>query len=115
MKRLLAFLAMGGAVVGAATAGRRSLSWEMKKRAHIGSFVPHDHEAKTHEHEHSHVTHNRRQGPDKMWGEWEHLTAEHAHTHNHPSLMHSHLPHESAEHEHLGEAHVHDHSHPASS
>jgi len=86
---------------------------EVRKRAHIADYVEHSHEAVVHNHEHPHVTHNRREGPDEIVGEWEHLTALHTHEHNHTAITHSHLPHEDAEHEHLGEAHIHDHSHPS--
>ncbi len=113
MKRILSLVALGGAAVAAVAAGRRSLSWEVRKRAHVGTFDKHDHQPIVHEHEHPHITHNRRQGPDMVWGEWEHLTSMHVHGHNHPALSHAHLPHEDMEHEHLGEAHVHDHAHPS--
>jgi hypothetical protein len=88
---------------------------EIEKRAHIPAFVDHPHDATVHEHEHSHVTHNRREGPDEIMGEWEHLTALHGHEHNHSAIAHRHLAHEDAQHEHLGEAHIHDHGHPTTS
>ena len=111
MKGWFPFVAVG-LVLGGVAFGVRSLAWEVKKRAHIGSFEPHHHTALEHVHEHAHVTHNRRQGADIAVGEWDHLTAQHDHSHNHPALDHSHLPHQDAEHEHLGEAHIHDHQHP---
>jgi hypothetical protein len=105
-----------GVVLTAFAVGKRnSLAWEVKKRSHLGRFDQHTHDSRTHGHEHAHVTHNRRQGPDQVWGEWEHLTAVHEHDHNHPQVAHAHLPHEDAEHEHLGEAHIHDHEHPTTS
>lgn len=112
MKSWLLLIGIAGVVLAAVTAGRRNISWEVKKRSHLGSFEAHAHEQKEHTHEHAHVTHNRRQGPGMAVGEWEHLTAMHGHEHGHPALTHSHLPHENAEHEHLGEAHIHDHAHP---
>jgi hypothetical protein len=90
---------------------RRVLN-EVRKRAHVVEYVEHSHDAVVHSHLHPHVTHNQREGPDELVGEWEHLTALHEHEHNH-TATHSHLPHENAEHEHLGEAHIHDHSHPS--
>jgi hypothetical protein len=110
MKILFALIGLG--TLAAMAMGRRSLTWEIRKRSHIGDYVSHDHSELLHTHEHAHVTHNRRQGPDMVWGEWEHLTATHEHAHNHPSVTHAHLPHEDAAHEHLGESHVHDHAHP---
>lgn len=88
---------------------------ELRKRAHISDYVEHTHAPLVHTHDHPHVTHNRREGADELVGEWEHLTALHAHEHNHSPITHSHLPHVNAEHEHLGEAHIHDHSHPSES
>jgi hypothetical protein len=86
---------------------------EVRKRTHTAQYVEHSHDPVVHTHEHPHVTHNRREGPDELVGEWEHLTALHVHEHNHAPITHSHVAHESAEHEHLGEAHVHDHGHPS--
>ena len=94
--------------------GRRVLN-EVRKRTHLADYIEHSHDAVVHTHEHPHVTHNRREGPDELVGEWEHLTALHTHEHNHAPITHSHLPHENAEHEHPGEAHIHDHSHPSAS
>jgi hypothetical protein len=111
MKVLLPLVGLGAAAAVVA-ANRRDLGWEVKKHSHLGGFEEHFHEAKQHQHQHTHITHNRRQGPDMAVGEWEHLTAVHEHAHNHPSLGHAHLPHQDAEHEHLGEAHIHDHEHP---
>jgi hypothetical protein len=91
---------------------RRVLN-EVRKRVHVSEYVEQSHDAVVHNHDHPHVTHNRREGPDEVVGEWEHLTALHAHEHNHAAITHFHSPHENAEHEHLGEAHVHDHSHPS--
>lgn len=108
--------AVAGVVLAALALGRRNnLAWEVKKKTHLGGFDEHGHSSQTHSHEHSHVTHNRRDGPDQIWGEWEHLTSTHGHEHNHPSVHHSHLPHEDVEHEHLGEAHIHDHDFPTTS
>jgi hypothetical protein len=116
MKSWIVLIGLGLIVVGAVASGRRNLAWEFKKRTHLGGFETHNHEEKVHEHEHAHITHNRRIGPDMVaMGEWEHLTSMHRHEHNHPAVMHEHLPHENAEHEHLGEAHIHDHAHPVTS
>jgi hypothetical protein len=113
---LIPLISVGGAAFYALKSGKgRALGWEMRKRSHMGNFVEHDHGPVTHEHDHSHITHNRRHGPDMVWGEWEHLTSMHTHLHNHPPLVHAHLPHVDQEHEHLGEAHIHDHEHPATS
>jgi hypothetical protein len=79
------------------------------------TFEQHSHDSMMHEHDHYHITHNKREGADAAIGEWEHLTAQHTHPHNHPGMVHSHEPHANAEHEHLGEAHVHDHEHPTRS
>jgi hypothetical protein len=111
--RFLIPAVVGFALAALAVGKRGTLAWEVKKRTHLGSFEEHGHEQRTHFHQHAHVTHNRREGPDQVWGEWEHLTAVHEHEHNHPQVTHSHLPHENAEHEHLGEAHIHDHQSPS--
>ena len=119
MKRATVWISMASLVgVGAFLMARssgptRRLVTEVRKRAHISEYVEHGHEALDHAHGHPHVTHNRREGPDELVGEWEHLTALHTHEHNHAAITHSHVPHERAEHEHLGEAHIHDHSHPS--
>jgi hypothetical protein len=68
----------------------------------------HEHDALVHDHEHWHVTHNW----DESAQDFEHLAARHAHTHDHASVTHSHVPHEDVESEHLGEAHIHDHDEP---
>jgi len=65
----------------------------------------HSHEALTHDHEHHHVTHNF----NAARGGFEHLSARHAHQHDHGGLIHSHHPHEDFDREHAGEAHEHDH------
>ena len=88
------------------------LKREVAKRTHLQGFVQHRHDSTVHDHPHTHVTHNRREGADEVLGEWEHLTAEHFHTHNHAEVVHAHAPHENIEREHLGEAHIHDHEHP---
>jgi hypothetical protein len=104
-------------VLGFAAARMRNgkIAKEVRKRSHTVSFESHGHDSLVHDHQHPHVTHNQRQGGDMVMGEWEHLTSEHGHQHNHPSVEHSHQPHEDPEHEHLGEAHIHDHEHPAKS
>ncbi len=116
MKTLLlvgALVAFAAVAIGRKKSTAERVADEVLKRAHLEHFVAHGHDALVHIHEHPHVTHNRREGPDEIMGEWEHLTSTHTHEHNHAAVSHSHLPHESAEHEHLGEAHIHDHSHPA--
>lgn len=119
MKRPATWLSVIGVIGFGAFLAARTLSparrvvTEVGKRAHFAHYVEHEHPAVVHTHPHPHVTHNRREGPDEMVGEWEHLTSLHEHDHNHTAITHSHLPHESAEHEHLGEAHIHDHSHPS--
>ena len=119
MKKVITRVATAGMTAAAAILAIRTL-WptcrvlnEVRKRTHLAEYVEHSHEAIVHDHEHPHMTHNRREGPDELVGEWEHLTALHTHEHNHATITHSHLPHENAEHEHLGEAHIHDHSHPS--
>jgi hypothetical protein len=118
MSRIVVALAALAAGFVAFVFGRRSVGSsvvsEVGKRTHLATYVPHSHEAVVHAHEHPHVTHNRREGPDEVMGEWEHLTGLHEHEHNHSMLEHRHLAHEDAAHEHLGEAHIHDHSHPTS-
>lgn len=110
-------MGLAAAAVVALMAGRNrsvrsSVVWEVAKRSHLGQFEEHSHDAVVHTHEHPHVTHNRREGPDEVLGEWEHLTSVHEHEHNHSAVQHRHLPHQDAAHEHLGEAHIHDHGHP---
>jgi hypothetical protein len=57
------------------------------------TYEEHSHDSMTHEHDHYHITHNKREGADAAIGEWEHLTAQHTHAHNHPGMVHSHEPH----------------------
>lgn len=71
-------------------------------------FERHRHDELVHEHDHVHITHHAKGGTVNI----EHLMSRHSHTHDHPALEHSHLPHENAEQEHLHEAHVHDHEMP---
>ena len=109
---VLAAIGLGASITLRSLSSTRRLVRELGKRTHLAAYEEHSHEAVVHNHAHPHITHNRREGPDEFVGEWEHLTAVHAHEHNHAAVTHSHLPHENAEHEHLGEAHIHDHSHP---
>ena len=69
----------------------------------------HEHEGVVHAHHHFHVTHNH----NRLTGGFDHLWSEHQHEHDHPPLVHSHIPHQDLESEHQGEAHVHDHLDPA--
>lgn len=108
----IALVGFGASLAVRTLGGARRIVQEVRRRAHLAEYVEHSHEAIVHTHLHPHVTHNRREGPDEIVGEWEHLTALHEHEHNHAPITHAHLPHENAEHEHLGEAHIHDHSHP---
>jgi hypothetical protein len=115
----LLMLAITGVMAAMALVRRGGLGQRMRrevaKRTHTEDFTQHRHDALLHDHPHTHVVHNRREGADEFIGEWEHLTAEHTHRHNHAELVHSHAPHESVEREHLGEAHIHDHEHPEKS
>ncbi len=120
MKTILKVVTAGLTTIAASLAIRslwptRRVLNEVRKRTHTAEYVEHGHDAIVHTHEHPHGTHNRREGADEVVGEWEHLTALHAHEHDHAAVTHSHVPHENAVHEHLGEAHIHDHSHPSTS
>ena len=68
------------------------------------------HDAQVQDHEHAHVIHYLVQGE-----QWTHLTATHAHQHNHAPLSHAHNPYQNEEKEHRQEAHIHDHQQPAES
>jgi hypothetical protein len=52
-------------------------------------FSSHGHEDVVHSHEHIHITHHAKGGAG---GPVEHLTAVHAHDHNHSRLEHAHIP-----------------------